>query len=176
MRLRFTNRTYRAGFFNYDGYTNRSITIQLAGAYRSRWNQKIFYKYIKMVKANILVVDDMPAELHMQRKILEKAGYHVETATNGAEGFVKAKELLPDLILMNWVMPVLDGCKATRKLKDDKDTRHIPVIMYSCKSQETDIAWAKYQGAVDYLVSPVEISELLKKVEQHLPKNVKDNN
>lgn len=118
--------------------------------------------------STILVVDDSPTEIHVLRKILEKEGFNVEVAANGEEGVTLAKSLMPDLILMDVVMPVLNGFQATRQLSNDSATSEIPVIMVTTKDQETDKSWAKRQGAADYLVKPVTPADLLSKVRSAL--------
>ncbi|KOR30800.1 hypothetical protein TI04_04035 [Achromatium sp. WMS2] len=116
-------------------------------------------------KGTALIIDDSPTEQHVLRSILEKAGFHVEAALDGQTGITRAKELRPSLILMDVVMPVLNGFQATRKLREDKDTASIPVIMVTTKDQETDRTWAERQGAQGYLVKPIKAPELLKVVE-----------
>ena len=112
----------------------------------------------------VLVVDDSPTEQHVLKSILENAGYKVETASNGEEGIAQAKQLSPRLILMDVVMPVLNGFQATRKLSEDQETANIPVIMVTTKDQETDKKWGLRQGAEDYLVKPVSAPDLLARV------------
>jgi len=112
----------------------------------------------------ILIVDDSPTEQHVLKSILEKAGFQVETASDGQKGIEQAKRLKPDLILMDVVMPVLNGFQATRKLNDDTETADIPVIMVTTKDQETDKRWGLRQGADDYLVKPVAAQDLLQRV------------
>ena len=113
----------------------------------------------------VLVVDDSPTDQHVLKNILEKAGFNVETASNGEEALSKAKGLRPDLILMDVVMPVLNGFQATRKLRQDAETSDIPVIMVTTKDQETDKNWGLRQGAEAYLVKPVSAQDLLARVE-----------
>ena len=112
----------------------------------------------------ILVVDDSPTETQIFVKILEKAGFSVETAGNGEEGVASAKRLRPSLILMDVVMPVLNGFQATRQLKKDPETADIPVIMVTTKDQDTDRTWGMRQGAADYLVKPVNPHALIDRV------------
>jgi len=112
----------------------------------------------------VLVVDDSPTEQHVLKSILEKAGFQVETASDGEEGIEQAKRLKPNLILMDVVMPVLNGFQATRKLSQDVETADIPVIMVTTKDQETDKRWGLRQGADDYLVKPVTAHDLLLRV------------
>jgi twitching motility two-component system response regulator PilH len=90
------------------------------------------------------------------------------TQADGAEGIRKAREIRPDLILMDIVMPGVDGFRATRTLANDPATRKIPVIMVSSKSQETDRIWGMRQGAVDYLVKPVTPAQLVEKAQAAL--------
>lgn len=112
----------------------------------------------------ILVVDDSPTELHIFKKILEKQGYRIAVAKDGQEGVDIAVKIGPDLILMDVVMPVLNGFQATRQLKNNAKTADIPVIMVTTKDQQTDINWGMRQGANEYLVKPVAPAELLHKI------------
>ncbi len=112
----------------------------------------------------ILVVDDSPTERFFAVNLLTKAGYEVTTAENGEEGIAKAKAMKPDLILMDVVMPGLNGFQATRTLTRDEDTKNIPVIVCTTKGQETDKIWGLRQGAVDYLVKPLNPDELLQRI------------
>jgi twitching motility two-component system response regulator PilH len=113
---------------------------------------------------NILVVDDSATERYYLVDILRKHGYVTDTAENGDEGISKAKQQRPDLILMDVVMPGLNGFQVTRMLSRDADTKDIPVIMCTTKGQETDRVWGMRQGAVAYLVKPVAAAELLEKI------------
>ena len=112
----------------------------------------------------VLVVDDSPTETHLFVNTLSKAGFAVETAPNGEEGVALARRLHPDLILMDVVMPVLNGFQATRQLQRDPSTADIPVIMVTSKDQDTDRTWGMRQGARDYLVKPVHPEELIARV------------
>ena len=112
----------------------------------------------------ILVVDDSPTERTFLEGILAKAGYSVVFATSGEDGVAKAKSDQPDLILMDVVMPGLNGFQATRAITRDEATKHIPVFICTTKDQETDRIWGMRQGAKDYLVKPVNAAELLTKV------------
>ena len=112
----------------------------------------------------ILVVDDSPTERHVLLELLTKNGYQVSTAECGEEGIEKAKTELPDLILMDVVMPGLNGYQATRTLTRDEATRNIPIIVCTSKGQETDKIWGLRQGAQDYLIKPVNGDVLLAKI------------
>ncbi len=112
----------------------------------------------------ILIVDDSPTERHVLTSLLTRNGYQVIAAQSGEEGIEKAKSELPDLILMDVVMPGLNGYQATRTLTRDPATKNIPVIVCTTKGQETDKIWGLRQGAQDYLVKPVNGQELLAKI------------
>lgn len=114
--------------------------------------------------SKVLVVDDSPTERHFLSEILSKQGYQVIMAESGEEAMEKAKRQRPDLILMDVVMPGLNGFHATRALTRDEETKHIPVIMCTSKGQETDKVWGMRQGARDYLVKPINPDELLRKI------------
>jgi twitching motility two-component system response regulator PilH len=113
---------------------------------------------------NILVVDDSATERFFTVDVLSKAGYQVTTAESGEEGIAKAKADKPDLILMDVVMPGLNGYQATRTLSRDEGTKSIPIIVCTSKGQETDKVWGLRQGAVDYLVKPLNPDELLRRI------------
>ncbi|MEY1660729.1 twitching motility response regulator PilH [Isoalcanivorax beigongshangi] len=106
--------------------------------------------------ARILIVDDSPTETYKFREILEKHGHTVLEAANGADGVALAKAERPDLVLMDVVMPGLNGFQATRQLTRSDDTATIPVVIITTKDQETDRVWGKRQGARDYLTKPVD--------------------
>ncbi|MDO8890807.1 MAG: response regulator [Sulfurimicrobium sp.] len=117
-----------------------------------------------MAIKKILLVDDSPTERHFLSGLLIKQGYQVVLAENGEEALDKAKQEKPDLIIMDVVMPGLNGFQATRAITKDNDTKHIPVIMCTTKGQETDKVWAMRQGAKDYVTKPVDQAELLNKI------------
>jgi twitching motility two-component system response regulator PilH len=120
---------------------------------------------------HILIVDDSPTELHVLKNMLEKNDFQVSTANSGEEGIQMAKQRSPDLVLMDIVMPGLNGFQATRKLTKDPQTTGIPVIIVSTKDQETDKVWGLRQGAKDYLTKPVNEKELIDKVNKVLSPN-----
>ncbi|MCG6966311.1 MAG: response regulator [Chromatiaceae bacterium] len=118
--------------------------------------------------AKILIVDDSPTELHVLAKILQQGGHEALTASDGEAGIAAAKAQSPDAILMDVVMPGINGFQATRKLSRDPKTRHIPVLMVTTKDQETDREWGLRQGAKGYLVKPVDGRELLSTLKELL--------
>jgi twitching motility two-component system response regulator PilH len=117
---------------------------------------------------SILIVDDSPTQLHILKGYLEEAGCEVLMADNGEMGIKQARANKPDLVLMDVVMPGLNGFQATRLLSRDPETNRIPIIMVTTKDQDTDKTWALRQGARDYLIKPVEKDELLAKISEAL--------
>ena len=112
----------------------------------------------------ILIVDDSPTERHALSELLSKDGYTVVTAESGEEAITKSKSEMPDLILMDVVMPGMNGYQATRTISRHDETRDIPIIMCTSKGQETDKVWGLRQGARDYVVKPVDADQLLAKI------------
>ncbi len=114
--------------------------------------------------AHILIVDDSPTEVMMLSDIVRKGGHRVSTASNAAEGITLARDQRPDLILMDIVMPEMNGFQATRSLSRDPLTAEIPVIIVTNKTMETDRAWGMRQGARDFVVKPVRERDLLDRI------------
>jgi twitching motility two-component system response regulator PilH len=114
----------------------------------------------------ILVVDDSPTDRQYMIETLKGKGFQIVTAENGEDAIAKAKSELPDLILMDVVMPGLNGYQATRQITRDDATKHIPVIICTSKGADTDRIWGLRQGANDYLVKPVDSQALLAKIAQ----------
>ncbi|UNU10168.1 twitching motility response regulator PilH [Xanthomonas translucens] len=117
--------------------------------------------------ARILIVDDSPSQLLGIQRIVEKLGHETLTATDGAAGVEAAKAALPDLVLMDVVMPNLNGFQATRTLRREPSTQHIPVILVTTKDQDTDRMWGMRQGASAYITKPFsedELSEVIERV------------
>ncbi len=118
--------------------------------------------------AKILVVDDSPTQQANMVRIIEKLGHDAITADNGLAGIEKAKSEKPDLILMDVVMPELNGFQATRKISRDPETGDIPILMVTTKGQETDKVWGKRQGAAGYIVKPPKEDELIAQINELL--------
>ncbi len=118
--------------------------------------------------AKVLVIDDSPTEVHVLQTLLERNGHEVVVANSGEEGIVVAKEALPDVVLMDVVMPGMNGFQATRQLSKQVETEKTPVIIVTTKDQETDKVWAKRQGAADYIVKPVQEKALLESLNRVL--------
>lgn len=111
--------------------------------------------------AKVLIVDDSESQLYSLTQIVEGAGHQVVTAANGEEGVEKAIAEIPDLILMDVVMPGLNGFQATRKISKNESTADIPVIFVTTKDQETDRIWGMRQGAAAYITKPIDKKVLL---------------
>jgi twitching motility two-component system response regulator PilH len=119
--------------------------------------------------ARILIVDDSPSQLLGIKRIVEKLGHETLSAEDGAAGVEVAKAEMPDLILMDVVMPNLNGFQATRTISKNADTAHIPIILVTTKDQETDRVWGMRQGAKAYVTKPIKEEELLKALQEFLP-------
>jgi twitching motility two-component system response regulator PilH len=118
--------------------------------------------------AKILIVDDSPTEIHLLKSLLERHSYQVIEATSGDQGVELANTQRPDLVLMDIVMPGLNGFQATRQISRNARTAHIPVVIVTSKNQETDRVWGERQGARGYLVKPIQESALLGAIEELL--------
>lgn len=116
--------------------------------------------------ARILIVDDSPSQLLGIQRIVEKLGHQTITAADGAAGVEAARASLPDLVLMDVVMPNLNGFQATRTLKREPATQDIPVVLVTTKDQDTDRMWGMRQGARAYITKPFSEDELSAVIEQ----------
>lgn len=111
-----------------------------------------------MPKGKILVVDDSPTQLHMMRAPFEENGFQVITAADGDEAVALVESQNPDLVVMDVIMPKLNGFQACRKIKTLKPA--LPVILLTSKNQKSDEFWGKKQGADVYMTKPFESAEL----------------
>ena len=118
--------------------------------------------------ALILIADDSPTEIYLLKKILEKHGHKIIVAEDGQQAIELTHSKKPDLILMDVVMPNLNGFQTTRQLSKDPGTRNIPIIIVSSKDQETDKLWGLRQGAKGYLSKPTNEKMLVSKVDKLL--------
>ena len=114
--------------------------------------------------ARILIVDDSPTETHQMVNTLARQGHQVLTAATGTDGISLASAEQPDVILMDVVMPGVNGFQATRQITRSDDTSHIPVIIVSSKDQDADKVWGERQGAVGYLTKPLDDKILISTV------------
>ena len=119
---------------------------------------------------HILIIDDEQDMLDLLRPRLEAAGYEVSTASDGQEGLDKAREEKPDLILLDVMMPKIDGYQVCRFLKFDEDYKHIPIVLLTARGQEQDRETGKKVGADGYLTKPFEKEELLNTIDRLLKK------
>lgn len=116
------------------------------------------------MKVKVLVIDD---EIHIVELIkfnLEMSNYEVEYAYDGVDGYIKAKETKPDLILLDWMLPNISGIDVLKKIRNDKDLNQIPVIMLTAKNMENDKVEGLEVGADDYMTKPFSIKELLARI------------
>ena len=118
--------------------------------------------------AKILVVDDEPNIRELAQLILENEGYYVIAAANGVEAIQKATEEMPDLVLLDVVMPGVSGLDTCRVLKGDGRTRSIPVIMFTVLGRKSDREDAEEAGCDGYLIKPFSADSLLEEVKRHL--------
>jgi twitching motility two-component system response regulator PilH len=121
-----------------------------------------------MAVKKVLIVDDSATERHVLEQIMSEAGFVVITASTGEEGVAKARAEMPTLVLMDVVMPGMNGYQATREIAKGKDTVGIPVIICTSRGAETDKLWGLRQGAQEYLVKPINKQALLQKVQKIL--------
>ena len=117
-----------------------------------------------MTIKKIMVVDDSPTERAFMEGVLKKRGYEVLLVESGEAAIERSKSDMPDLILMDVVMPGLNGFQATRAITREEKTKHIPVIICTTKDQETDKIWGLRQGAFAYFTKPIDASQLLAKI------------
>jgi len=118
--------------------------------------------------AKILIVDDSPTQRQALINILEKNNFDTVIAEDGQQGVDMSRSENPDLILMDVVMPGLNGFQATRHITKHDTTKNIPIIILTSKDQETDRVWAERQGAKDYIIKPAEESDLMDKISKLL--------
>lgn len=118
--------------------------------------------------ARILLIEDSPTETAVMTQLLERNGHQVFTATSAEDGIETARRERPELVLMDVVLPGMNGFQATRALSRDEVTKSIPVLIVSTKAMETDKAWGLRQGAKDYIVKPPREDELIARINELL--------
>ncbi|BCE03362.1 response regulator [Marinicellulosiphila megalodicopiae] len=117
---------------------------------------------------DILIIDDSPTQAASQKRILQSYGFNVTSESDATSGILAARSSMPDLILMDIVMPGMNGFQATRKLSKDPYTKSIPVILVSTKNQKIDRVWGARQGAKAYIAKPVDPTELINAINECL--------
>ena len=123
---------------------------------------------MSMDNPTVLVVEDEPAQLEVLSYNLEADGYRVVKAQDGEEGYLLAEEVLPDIILLDWMLPKVSGIEVCRRLKARSETRNIAVIMLSARSEEVDLVRGLETGADDYVIKPYSVKELMARVRAQL--------
>ena len=111
--------------------------------------------------ANILIIDDSPTDVRVFTTLLERAGHQVVAVSTAEEGIERVRAELPDLVIMDVIMPGMNGFQATRTLTRDPATAVVPIVMITTKSMETDRVWGLRQGARAFITKPVNEKELL---------------
>ena len=118
--------------------------------------------------ARILLIEDSPTESAVMVQLLERNGHQVMTSGSAEDGIEACRRERPDLVLMDVVLPGMNGFQATRALSRDAETKTIPVLIVSTKGMETDKAWGLRQGAKDYIVKPPREDELMARINELL--------
>jgi twitching motility two-component system response regulator PilH len=119
--------------------------------------------------ANILIIDDSPTDVRVFTTLLERAGHVVQSVGNAEEGIERVRAEQPDLVIMDVIMPGMNGFQATRTLSRDPATAGVPIVMISTKSMETDRVWGLRQGAKAFITKPVNEKDLLACINDLLP-------
>ncbi len=119
--------------------------------------------------ANILIIDDSPTDVRVLTTLLDRAGHQTAAVSSAEEGIERVQTERPDLIIMDVVMPGMNGFQATRTLTRDPKTQDIPVVIITTKSMETDRAWGMRQGARAFITKPVSEKELVACINDLLP-------
>jgi two-component system phosphate regulon response regulator PhoB len=116
----------------------------------------------------VLIVEDEPAQREVLAYNLEAEGFRVVKAENGEEGLIMVDEETPDIIVLDWMLPNVSGIEVCRRLKTKSDTRSIPILMLSARSEEVDKVRGLETGADDYVVKPYSVIELMARVRAQL--------
>jgi len=119
--------------------------------------------------ANILIIDDSPTDVRVFTTLLERAGHVVHSVGNAEDGIERVRSQQPDLVIMDVIMPGMNGFQATRTLSRDPATANVPIVMISTKSMETDRVWGLRQGARAFITKPVNERDLLACINDLLP-------
>jgi twitching motility two-component system response regulator PilH len=117
----------------------------------------------------VLIVDDTPSEIALMKAVVERLGHTAMSAGNGKLAVQLAQTHQPDLILLDIVMPEQDGFVTCRQIKKGADTAHIPVVLVSSKSTDSDKFWGLKQGASEYVTKPFDPAQLTAVITRFLP-------
>lgn len=118
---------------------------------------------------HILIIDDSPTEVMVFSNLLEKNGFRVSSASNAEEGIARVRSERPDLVIMDVIMPGMNGFQATRTLSRDGATANIPILIVTTKAMQSDRLWGLRQGAKDFLTKPVDPRDLISRINGLLP-------
>ena len=127
-----------------------------------------------MAKGTIMVVEDEVDILELLRFNLAKEGYHVEYSANGKDGLKKIMTLQPNLVILDLMLPDLDGLEICREMKASPNTKHIPIIMLTAKGEEADIVTGLELGADDYITKPFSLRELIARIKAVLRRKTEE--
>ncbi len=121
--------------------------------------------------AKILIIEDDSSAARLIGYAFEHEGHEVLSASNGLQGMVMVREKRPDVIILDVMLPGLDGFEVCNRLKSDERTAHIPIVMLSAKGQDVDVETGKKVGADEYIVKPIDPDELLSRIEKFITKS-----
>ncbi len=119
-------------------------------------------------RPSVLLVEDEASQREILTYNLESDGYEVRTATDGEEALLMVSEAVPDLILLDWMLPHVSGLEVCRRLRQRPETRSVPIVMISARSEEVDRVRGLETGADDYMVKPYSVAELMARLKAHL--------
>ena len=142
---------------------NLKRTIRRGGRERRKGDFKVAEE-----KKTILIVDDEPDFIKILQIRLEHAGYNIVAASNGVDALKILESVNPQLVLLDVMMPDMNGYQFCRRAKSSPKTNKIPIIMVTAKAQESDRFWGLETGAADYITKPYESSEMLEKIKRHI--------
>ncbi|HEX7340090.1 MAG TPA: response regulator [Rhodanobacteraceae bacterium] len=118
--------------------------------------------------AHILIIDDSPTDTRVFTTLLEKAGHTVSAVGNAEDGIEHVRSQRPDAVIMDVIMPGMNGFQATRTLSRDPSTKDVPILIITTKSMETDRVWGLRQGARDFITKPISEKDFLGRIDQLL--------
>jgi two-component system phosphate regulon response regulator PhoB len=163
-----------------NGFARKKVVRHVELLDKPSHGRNVGWKYIltgeAMAKQRILVVEDEEDILELVRYNLRKAGYTVEGVSSGEEALQKIGSFYPDLIILDLMLPGLDGLSVCRHLKNDRQTQQIPVVMLTAKSEENDIVGGLEVGADDYIAKPFSPRVLIARVQAVLRRSEPDEN